>query len=85
VAEFATAGFFKRWTMTQAGIYFLARNPDQSVKLKFYDFADEQIKDTPGECKIPSNLDGTFITTDGNALLCSVIEKASRLMLANLP
>ncbi|MBA2737641.1 MAG: hypothetical protein H0U50_12745 [Pyrinomonadaceae bacterium] len=42
--------------MTQAGIYFLARNPDQSFKLKFYDFADEQIKDTPGEYKIPSNL-----------------------------
>lgn len=53
--------------------------------MKLHDFADGRIKNAPGDYKIPSNLDGTFITTDGNVLLCSVIEKASRLMLADLP
>jgi len=71
--------------MKKAGIYFLASSFDQSIKLKFYDFADGQIKDAPGDYKIPPNLYGTFITTDGKVLLCSVIEKSSRLMLADLP
>ena len=85
VPEFAANGFFGIWTMTKAGIYFLAAASDKSILLKFYDFADRQIKDAPGDYKIPLNLDVTFIATDGKVLLCSVIEKASHLMLADLP
>lgn len=85
VPEFEAAGFSDFWTITEAGIYFIVPVSDQSFKMKFYDFADGQVKDAPGDYKIPSNLDGTFITTDGNVLLCTVMEKASRLILANLP
>ncbi|HSK72033.1 MAG TPA: hypothetical protein VK892_10090 [Pyrinomonadaceae bacterium] len=41
-------------------------------------------KDPPGEYRISPYLDGN-ITTDGNILLCTVIEKSSRLMIADLP
>lgn len=47
VPEF-TAGFFSRWTITKKGIHFLSRSSDQSVKLKIYDFAEQQIKEAPG-------------------------------------
>jgi hypothetical protein len=80
-----TAGFFNIWIISEAGIYFLSPISDQNFKLKFYDFTDEQVKDAPGDYKIPSNLDGNIIAADGNVLLCSVMEKASRLLLANLP
>jgi len=85
VPEFEAAGFYNTWTMTQAGIYFIVPVSDQSFKMKFYGFADGQVKDAPGNYKIPSNLDGNIITTDGNVFLCSVMEKSSRLMLATLP
>ncbi len=85
VPEFAANGFFNIWTMKKAGIYFLANSFDQSIKLKFYDFADGQIKDASGDYKIPPNLYGTFITFDRNILLCSVMEKSSSLLLADLP
>ena len=85
VPEFEAAGFYNTWTMTQAGIYFIVPVSDQSFKMKFYDFADEQVKDAFDDYKIPSNLDGNIITTDGNVFLCSVMEKSSRLMLATLP
>jgi len=71
--------------MKNAGIYFLVLISDQIFKLKIYDFTDGQIEDVAGDYKIPPNLYGTFITTDGKVLLCSVIEKSSRLMLADLP
>ncbi len=85
VPEVTAAGFFNIWIMSKTGVYFLSPISDKDFKLKFYDFADKQVKDAPGDYKIPPNLDGTILTTDGNILLCSVIEKASRLMLADLP
>ena len=85
VPEFEAAGFYNTWTITEAGVYFIVPVSDQSFKMKFYDFADRQVKDAPGGYQIPPRLDGTIITTDGNALLCTVLEKSSRLMLADLP
>ncbi len=85
VPEFEAAGFYNTWTMTEAGVYFIVPVSEQSFKMKFYDFADRQVKDAPGGYQIPPRLDGTIITTDGNVLLCTVLEKSSRLMLADLP
>ena len=84
VEEITNAGFFHFWAMAKDGIYFLAPAADKSIEMKFYDYADKQVKNARGSYKIPSNLDGTFITFDGNVLLCSVMEKSSRLMLAKL-
>lgn len=83
--EITVAGFDNSWIMTKTGIYFPSPVSDKDFKLKFYDFADEQVKDAPNDYKIPLNLDGIYITTNGNVLLCTVLEKSSRLMLANLP
>ncbi len=85
VPEFAAAGFINIWIMSEAGIYFISLVSDKNFKLKFYDFTDGQVKNTPGDYKIPPNLDGNIIATDGNVLLCPVIEQTSRLILADLP
>ena len=71
--------------MSETGIYFISPVSAQNFKLKFYDFTVGKVKDAPGDFKIPSNLEGNIIATDGNVLLCSVIEQNSRLMLADLP
>ncbi|HRH44959.1 MAG TPA: hypothetical protein PKY82_25195, partial [Pyrinomonadaceae bacterium] len=83
--EFTAAGFFSRWTITKTGIYFLSRSSDQNVKLKIYDFADQQIKDVPGDYKISGTVDNDFISINGKVLLYNVMESTSRLMLADLP
>ncbi|MEO6588854.1 MAG: hypothetical protein ABIP06_05950 [Pyrinomonadaceae bacterium] len=85
VPEFTAAGFSGSWIMSEAGIYFISSVSNKNFKLKLYDFTDGQVKNTSGDYKIPSNLDGNIIATDGNVLLCSVIEQTSRLMLADLP
>lgn len=85
--EFARAGFIKNWTMTRSGIYFIVRDSDQTLKIKFYDFADEKIKDIPGNYKIPENLFGNLdATADGDVFLFSLEDQnASSIMLAELP
>ena len=85
VPEITTAGFTGSWTMTKTGIYFLARNSDQSYKMKFYDFANRKIKNPLGDYKIPSNVIGCPETTDGTVFLYTAQDQASRLMLAELP
>ena len=85
VPEFEAAGFFNTWLMSEAGIYFIVPVAEKSFDLKFYDFAGGQVKDAPGKYKIPPHLDGTIFATDGNILLCSVMERSSQLMLADLP
>ena len=85
VPGFTTAGFFGSWIMSEAGIYFISSVSDKNFKLKFYDFTDGQVKNAPGDYKIPPNLDGNIFATDGNILLCQVIEQTSRLMFADLP
>ncbi len=85
VPEFEAAGFFNTWEMTEMGIYFIVPIADQSFKLKFYDFAVGRVTVASGDYKIPSNLDGTIISTHENTLICSVLIKSSRLALAELP
>ena len=83
--EFETAGFNNMWQATEAGIYFIAFVADKKFVMKFYDFADNQIKNSSGSYKIPSNLDTNIFTINETALLCPVLEKSSRLMIADLP
>ncbi len=86
VPEFTAAGLSGNWTTTKTGIYFLARNSDQSYKIKFYDFAAEQIKEFSGDYKLPANVLTNRVATDGNDFLYSVQDQnACRLMLAELP
>ncbi len=85
VPEFEAARFDKTWEMTRAGIYFIASTADENYKMKFYDFADGRVKDAPADYKIPPNISINMITTDGNVFLFTMLEKPSRLMLADLP
>ncbi len=85
VPEFNAAGFYNTWTMTKEGIYFLVAVSDQNFKLKLYDFADGQVKDARGNYKFPPNFDEIIISTDGTDFLCTILEKSSSLMLADLP
>lgn len=85
IPEFEAAGFNNMWHATEAGIYFIAFAAGKNFELKFYDFADQQIKNASGSYKIPSNLDTNVFTIHKNVLLCPVLEKFSRLMIADLP
>lgn len=85
VPEYIAAGFLGSWTMTKAGIYFLVDNPDDNIKMKFYDFTAGQIKNAPGDYKLPSTVNGCPTTTNGTVFLYSSQDQASRLMLAELP
>ena len=85
IPEFEAAGFNNFWTVTETGIYFIAFAADKNFEMKFYDFADQQIKNASGSYKIPSNLDTNVFTINKNVLLCPVLEKSSRLMIADLP
>ena len=83
--EFEAAGFNNMWQMTESGIYFIAFAEGKNFELKFYDFADSQIKNASGNYKIPWNLDTNVFTIHENVLLCPVLEKSSRLLIADLP
>ncbi|MGI8641718.1 MAG: hypothetical protein ACR2MG_17460 [Pyrinomonadaceae bacterium] len=84
--EFAAAGFTGSWTVTRAGIYFLARNPDQSLKIRFYDFTDGKIKNISDEHGIPENIFDNFDATAGSSrfLYALLDQNASSIILAEL-
>jgi len=84
--EFTHAGFTGSWTVTAAGIYFIARHSDQSLKIKFYDFADGKIKNISGERGIPENIYGNLAATaDGSSFLYALLDQnASSIMLAEI-
>ncbi len=84
--EFARAGFTGSWTMTQKGIYFLARDSEQFLKIMFYDFADKKIKDAAENYKMPENIFGNLdAANDGGVFLYSLLDQnASSIMLAEL-
>ncbi len=85
--EFTRASFMGSWTMTQKGIYFLARDSEQFLKIMFYDFADKKIKDAGGDYKIPENTFGNLdATNDGDVILYSLLDQnASNIVFAELP
>ena len=75
-----------KWLMSARGIYFLARQSDESFHIKFYDFAAGKVKDADGDYKIPPNVQGSpGANADGTVFLYSLLDQnASRIMLAEL-
>ncbi len=86
VAELAEAGLGNSWTVTSAGIYFIARAEQPPYKTKFYDFATGQAKEIPGANKLPPRLFAGFTATaDGKTILYALFdENASSIMLAEI-
>jgi TolB protein len=86
--QFAANGFDGGWTMTARGIYFFARSAKDTTKIKFYDFADLQIKDVRNVAadKIPNipniSLDAL---SDGSRFLYALFDqKTSSIMLVRI-
>lgn len=86
--EFVTADFTGNWTMARTGIYFFARQPDQTLRIKFYDFADKKIKDAHGIMidKISSKLrPNIIVNADGSRFLYEIFDQnVSNIMLAEI-
>ena len=86
MTEFTRAGFTGSCAMTKKGIYFFARDLKNFLQIKFYDFADEKIKDLAQDYQIPENTFGNLdATDDGSIFLYSLLDQnASSIMLAAL-
>ena len=86
LSEFIRAGFTGSWTLTRAGIYFMARCEDVNLNIKFYDFADGKIKNAVEDCKIPNNIFTNLdAPADGSLFLYATLDQdASNIMLAEI-
>ncbi len=79
--------FGSQWTMTDEGIYFLARNSGGNFLIKFYNFSTEQISQAVGDYKIPENIyfRSELITNGTDFFFCLRGDRTSSIMLAELP
>lgn len=86
VAELADAGLSNSWTVTSAGIYFIAHAEQPPYKTKFYDFSTAQTKETSGVDKFPPRLFAGFsASADGKTFLYALFDQtASSIMLAEI-
>ena len=81
--ELAVGAFNGGWKVTLNGIYFLTRDADQGLKIRFFTFADKTIRDTAGTVLIPKNILGSIDTADGKLFFYSLLDlNASSIMLA---
>jgi Tol biopolymer transport system component len=84
VAELAEAGYWRSWTMTQDGIYFVARTGSAPPRpLKFFSFATRRVTQIGTVDKDPLRwVPGLAISPDGRWLLYAQIEQdTSTIML----
>ena len=44
VPELSEAGYWRYWAVTEKGIYFVVRAPNPPYAVKFYDYANVQIR-----------------------------------------
>jgi Tol biopolymer transport system component/DNA-binding winged helix-turn-helix (wHTH) protein len=86
VAELSDAGLSNSWSVTSAGIYFIARAEQPPYKTKFYDFSTAQTKETLGVDKLPPRLFAGFsASADGKTFLYALFDQnASSIMLAEV-
>ena len=86
VPELAAANLFSgNWAATRRGLYFLAQNPNKSLKIKFYDFSGGNVADA-AEKELPENYyGGITASADGNTFLyVRQDQNASSIMFAEL-
>ena len=84
VPALASANLFGgNWSATLRGVYFLAQNPNKSLKIRFYDFASGNVTDA-AENDLPENFYGGITAShDGTSFLYARREQnASSIMLA---
>jgi Tol biopolymer transport system component/DNA-binding winged helix-turn-helix (wHTH) protein len=85
-AELAEAGYWRSWTVTQSGVYYVARSSGPPYKIMFYNFSDGQTRELAATEKMPLwNFSGLSVSPDGNTILYAQEDQnASSIMLAEL-
>ncbi len=87
VEDLPEAGYWRYWTVTQTGIYFLAPITNSYYQIKFYDFANHQLKTVARTEKPPIwTFPGLSVSSDAETILYTQSDQdASAIMLAELP
>ncbi len=86
VPELAQAGYWRSWTVTRLGVYFVVRAASSPYRIAFYDFATRRVKDVataeqPPVWVFPS----LSVATDGKTVLYTQNDQnASSILLAKL-
>jgi len=87
IAELSEAAYWRYWTMTKSGIYFVARAEQPPYKIKFYDFSNAQIKEVAVTDMVPIwTYTGLSAVANGESILyVQSNQNASSIVLAELP
>lgn len=86
VPELSEAGYWRYWTVTQKGVYFVAQNPNPPYPIMFYDFSTGQAKEIVSVEKTPLWVfPGLSVFADGKTILYAQRDQnAGNIMLAEL-
>jgi Tol biopolymer transport system component len=84
VPELSEAGYWRSWTLTRDGIYFVAHALNPPYQLKFYDFKTRRLKEIATTEKAPIWVyPGLSVSPDGKTILFAQSDQsASSIMLA---
>ena len=84
--ELSDAGYWRYWTVTQKGVYFVAQNPNPPYRIVFYDFSTGQAKEIASAEKTPLwAFPGLSASADGKTILYAQRDQnAGNIMLAEL-
>lgn len=87
VPGLSEVGYWRYWTVTPTGVYFLAQAADSFYQIKFYDFQSRQIQTVARTEKPPIwTFPGLSASSDGKTILYAQSDQsASAIMLAELP
>jgi len=82
----AEASYWRSWTVTSAGVYFVAYSPEPPFQIKFYDFSNGQTKTVRTIEKTPLwNYAGLSASADGKTLIYAQADQnSSTIMLAEI-
>jgi hypothetical protein len=86
VPELSEAGYWRYWTVTQKGVYFVAQNPNPPYRIVFYDFSTWQTREIASAEKMPLwAFPGLSASADGKTILYAQRDQnAGSIMLAEL-
>jgi Tol biopolymer transport system component/DNA-binding winged helix-turn-helix (wHTH) protein len=86
VPELAEAGYWRSWTMTQKGVYYVARTASPPYRIKFYDFSNKNSTEIATMEKTPLWIfPGLSVSADGKTILYAQRDQSnSSIMLAEL-
>ena len=86
IRELAEAGFWRYWTVTSNGLYYLAYSTNPPYHLKYYDFALRRTKEIAVTDRPPIlTYSGLSVSPDGKTILYAQRDQnASNIILADL-